>query len=113
MTRGDVYYAELENPRGSEQAGPRPVIVVSRDAINKSSPVVIIVPVTSRINKNKLYPSHVEIRAGEGGLTADSVALCEQVRAISVERLKNIIGHLTAPRMSQVNASLKIALDLP
>jgi mRNA interferase MazF len=113
MKRGDVYLAVLDPSQGSEQAGTRPVIIVSRDAINLHSPVVVIVPLTSRINKNRLLPSHIEIKMGEGGLTADSVALCEQVRAISTTRLSRALGHLSAITISQLNGALKIALDLP
>jgi len=113
MIRGDVYMAVLDPSQGSEQAGTRPVIIVSRDAINKLSPVVVIVPLTSRVNKSRLLPSHVEVRRGEGGLTADSVALCEQVREISTARLTRALGHLSANTISQLNGALKIALDLP
>jgi mRNA interferase MazF len=112
MRRGDVYRASLNPTVGSEQDGTRPVVVVSRDAINASSPVVIIVPITSRSNKSRLYPSHVELKLGDGGLTADSVALCEQVRSISRERLGDYLGNIPKPKLSQINASLKIALDL-
>jgi mRNA interferase MazF len=113
MIRGDVYLAALDPSQGSEQAGTRPVIIVSRDAINKVSPVVIIVPLTSRTNKNRILPSHVEIKRGDGGLTADSVALCEQVRAISATRLTRSLGHLNGFTISHINAALKITLDLP
>lgn len=113
MVRGDVYQAVLDPSQGSEQAGTRPVVVVSRDAINRSSPVVVVVPLTGRENKNRILPSHVELRAGEGGLDKDSVALCEQVRAISVARLKKNIGHLPNDKVAKINAALKIALDLP
>lgn len=47
MKRGEVYIARLDPVEGSEQGGNRPVIVVSRDAINVSSPVVLTVPCTS------------------------------------------------------------------
>jgi len=113
MKRGDVYQVVLNPTEGSEQSGTRPAIIVSRDAINATSPVLIIVPITSRINKKQLYPSHVEMNMGEAGLTADSVVLCEQVRAISRTRLQKQLGHLSIQRISQVNAALKIALDLP
>lgn len=112
MKRGDVYLTALDPADGSEQAGTRPAIVVSRDAINANSPVVIVVPLTTRSNKKHIYPSQVEMKAGEAGLTSDSIALCEQVRAISKKRLLRHFGHLSNQRMSQVSASLKIALDL-
>jgi mRNA interferase MazF len=114
MNRGDVYQAVLNPSEGSEQSGTRPVVVVSRDAINKNSQVVIIVPLTKRANKTRILPCHVEIKMSEGGVTMDSVALCEQVRAIAVSRLSNQpLGHLPNERIAQVNAALKIALDLP
>lgn len=113
MIRGDVYLAELDPSQGSEQAGTRPVIIVSRDAINRVSPVVIVVPLALRGNRNRILPSHVEIKMGDGGLTADSVALCEQVRAISTTRLRRSLGHLTGAALSQISVALKIALDLP
>jgi|SRR5579863_2506812 len=113
MLRGDVYQALLDPSRGSEQAGTRPVVIVSRDAINQFSPVVVVVPVTGRENKRRIYPSQAELKAGEGGLAKDSVALCEQIRAIAVERLTARLGHLPNSRIESINTALKIALDLP
>ena len=46
MKRGDIYDARLNPTEGSEQAGTRPVVIVSRNAINRYSPVVVIVPLT-------------------------------------------------------------------
>lgn len=112
MTRGDVYYAELDPTQGSEQGGTRPVVIVSRDALNASAPIVVIVPLTGKENKRKTYPTHLEVRAGEGGVDKDSVALCEQIRSISKSRLKVRVGHLPASKVSLLNATLKITLDL-
>ena len=116
IRRGDVFLAKLgseeEPAAGSEQKGARPVIVVSRDAINASSPVVIVVPVTDRANKKKIYPSQVVLKAGDGGLKKDSVALGEQVRAISTAKLVEQWGHLAPPTMVAIGAALKAALDL-
>ncbi len=112
MVRGDVYWAVLDPTQGSEQSGTRPVIIVSRDALNRNSPVVVIVPLTDRGNKSTLYPSHVEIKSGEGGITLDSVALCEQVRSVARSRLKQQIGRLPTQRMADVIAALKITLDI-
>jgi mRNA interferase MazF len=112
MTRGDVYEAVLDPTAGSEQRGRRPVVIVSRDAINQNCPVVIVVPVTGRENKANIFPSHAEIRAGDGGFRKDSVALCEQVRAISKTRLARNLGRLSNPAVIRIDAALKIALDL-
>ncbi len=113
MTRGDVYEALLDPTKGSEQGGTRPVVIVSRDAININSPIVVIVPLSKRENHPRIYPSQVEIRSGNGNLSKDSVAMGEQVRAISKERLTKVIGHLPNAVIVKINAALKIALDLP
>jgi len=113
MFRGEVYQANLDPVAGSEQGGTRPVLIVSRDALNANAPIVIVVPLTSRENKRRLYPTHVELPAREASLSKDSVALCEQVRAISKNRLTKRIGQVSPQRMSLIEATLMIALDLP
>jgi mRNA interferase MazF len=113
ILRGEIYQAELSPTQGSEQSGTRPVIVISRDALNAVSTVVIVVPVTGRENKRRIYPSQLEIRARDGGLTKDSVALCEQTRAISKTRLKKRLGILSNRTIALLNSTLKITLDLP
>ncbi len=62
IRRGDLYYAELDPIVGSEQAGTRPVLVVSNDVGNQYSPVIVIVPITSRRMGRKRLPTHVEVR---------------------------------------------------
>jgi mRNA interferase MazF len=111
-SRGDVFAALLDPTRGSEQAGRRPVIIVSRDAINHSSSVVIVVPVTDLANCARIYPSQVVLRKGAGGLSIDSVALCEQVRAITKNRLGGHMGRLDSKSVAIIGEKLKIALDL-
>ena len=110
--RGDIYLARLDPQEGSEQAGHRPVIIVTRDSINQNSPVVVCVPVTDRAHKKRIYPSQVILKSGEGGLTKESVALAEQVRAMSQTRLVKYMGHLSDQSITQIGAALKIALDL-
>jgi len=110
--RGDVYMARLDPREGSEQAGQRPVVVMSRDSINEHSSVVVVVPVTDRTHKRTIYPSHVILRTGEGGLTKESVVLGEQVRAISTMRLVRYMGHLSGQNVNQIASALKIVLDL-
>lgn len=112
MKRGDVYDARLNPTEGSEQAGIRPVIVVSRDAINQYSPVIVIVPVTNAIHVKRDYPSNVAIPQGNGGLTVDSIALGGQVRAIATSRLLRQRGSLSASIMQKIDRALRITLDL-
>ena len=113
MNRGDVYLARLDPTRGSEQFGSRPVVIVSRDAINRASPVVIVVPCTSWTQERRLYPSQVLVTAPEGGLKADTIALCEQVRAIAKDRLAERWGMLPPATIDLLDRALLIAMDLP
>ena len=113
MKRGDVYFARLDPTEGSEQAGIRPVIVVSRDAINRASPVVVAVPCTTYRAGRRVYPSQVVLRSPEGGLRADSLVLGEQMRAVAKSRLVKRLGSLSAECLEQVDKILLITLDLP
>ena len=113
MRRGEVYDARLDPTEGSEQAGLRPVVIVSREAINAASPVILVVPCTTYRVGWRLYPSQVLLHAPEGGLDVDSVALGEQVRALATSRLGRRRGQLSAPALTQLDRALLIALDLP
>jgi len=66
MKRGEVYDARLEPVEGSEPGGTRPVIIVSRDAINTSSPVVLAIPCTTYQIGKRVYPTQVLIIAPDG-----------------------------------------------
>lgn len=112
MRRGDVFDARLNPTEGSEQAGTRPVVIVSRDAINNNSSVVVIVPLTKASNKKRLYPNQFKIEAGEGGLTDDSIFLGGQIRAVSKSRIVRQRGRLLEQTVLQVDRALRITLDL-
>lgn len=112
MKRGDVYDARLSPAEGSEQAGIRPVVIVSRDAINSNSPVIVVVPIANAANISRSYPNNVLIEQGDGGLTLDSVALGGQVRAIAKVRLLRRRGALSSSAMRSVDRALRITLDL-
>lgn len=111
IKRGDIFYADLSPVIGSEQGGVRPVLVVQNDIGNRYSPTVIIVAITSQINKAKL-PTHVEIKASDYGLPKDSVLLLEQIRTIDKRRLEEKIGHVTEDIMDKVNEALLVSLGL-
>lgn len=111
IKRGDIFYADLSPVIGSEQGGVRPVLVVQNDIGNRYSPTIIIVAITSQINKAKL-PTHVEIKSSDYGLPKDSVLLLEQIRTIDKRRLEEKIGHVTEDIMDKVNEALLVSLGL-
>ena len=109
--RGEVFYADLSPVVGSEQGGVRPVLIVQNEIGNRHSPTVIAAAITSRLDKTRL-PTHINIRAVDTGLAKDSVVLLEQIRTIDKRRLKERMGELDAPSMSQVNNALEISFGL-
>ena len=111
VRRGEIYYADLSPVVGSEQGGVRPVLIVQNDVGNKHSPTVIAAAITSQREKAKL-PTHIELRAASCGLSRDSVVLLEQIRTIDKRRLREKMGELDAPSMSQVNNALEISFGL-
>lgn len=72
---------------------------------------MIAAAITSQREKAKL-PTHIELRAASCGLSRDSVVLLEQIRTIDKRRLKERMGELDAPSMSQVNNALEISFGL-
>jgi mRNA interferase MazF len=113
MKRGDVYNVRLDPVEGSEQGGSRPVIVVSRNSINTNSPTVLAIPCTTYRPGKRIYVTQVLISAPEGGLSANSIALAEQVRILSKSRFGDYRGSLSLEIMEQISTALALALDLP
>ena len=113
VQRGEVYLARLDPVEGSEQGGRRPVIIVTRDAINRNSRLVVVVPCTTHRADRRVFPSQVLLTAPDGGLNRDSVAMGEQVRSLAVTRLLTRLGLLSPSALARVERALLIALDLP
>lgn len=109
IKRGDVYYVtnlrDLQEA-GSEQHSGRPAIIVSNDKNNEFSPVVEVVYLTTR-PKTRL-PTHIDIRA----TGKPSIAICEQITSVAVERLGDFVGALSDLELEMLNAALEISLDL-
>lgn len=108
--RGEVWIANLNPTRGHEQAGIRPVLIVSVDTFNAGpADLVIVLPITS---VGKGIPFHVEVQPPEGGLNMRSLIKCEEIRCISKGRLQNRLGHVSDRTIENVEDRLKIVLDL-
>jgi mRNA interferase MazF len=110
--RGDVFSARLDPTEGCEQAGTRPVVVLSRDSINANSPVIVVVPLTDAANVKGAYPSHAHLSKGTGGLKMDSIAKAEQVRAIQVSRFVGYYGRLDERSLQRLEDAIRITLAL-
>lgn len=104
----DIYMANLGGEfNGSLQAGIRPVIIMSNDKANRYSPVVQIIPITSRKNKKNL-PVHVAIYGC--GLPQSSTALAEQIISINQTQLIKKIGVVSMDIWEKTKEAVKIQL---
>src|SRR5680860_246501 len=114
MKRGDVFWVELEPRSGSEQRGRRPAIVVSHDGFNEVGTwrSVIVVPVSTSVRQARRGPTAVALKAGDGGLRTDSVALCHQVTTLDRGKFVEQVGRLSEQAVDAVDEGLRIALDL-
>jgi len=99
ILRGDIYWADLNPTIGHEQAGLRPVLVVSRDIFNKHSGTVIAAAITSQPQKAG-FPLTLELNSVE--LPKKSWVKISQVRILSVKRLGKKIGSASAAEVNAV-----------
>lgn len=104
--RGDIYLANLNPYKGSEQGGKRPVIIIQNDVGNHYSPTVIVTAVTSRFFKKRALPTHVPLDNAE--LEKNSLALLEQIRTIDKSRLIRKIGRVPEEKMKEINQAIHV-----
>lgn len=111
VKRGDVWWCDFSGGVGSEQSDLRPSIVVSNSMCNTHSNVVTVVPLTTA-TKTRL-PCHVKLYKGDcDGLEKPSTALCEQVRTVDKERIKDRVGYVKSRSMKCINEALATQLSL-
>lgn len=122
--RGDIYWLEIpkDQTEGSEQFGYRPWLVVSVNSINAQLPIVVAVPLTSELHKignarqfRILIPESQKIQepGNPKGCKGDSLALAEQVRVLSIERLPSQrAARLQERAMGAVEAGIAFVLDI-
>ena len=110
IRRGEIYSAALGNTVGSEQGGQRPVLILQRSRLCRSSPTVIVAPITAQLKCPSMRAHHIldEICP----LQERSMVLTEQIRAIDKQRLGACIGRLQANDMLAVGQALRYSLGL-
>ena len=109
IKRGEIYYIEPSKAlqtTGSEQRSNRPGIVVSNNENNEHSSIVEIVYLTTQ-PKNSM-PTHVIINSA----VKTSIALCEQVNTVAVERLADYMGQCSEDEINKIDEALMISLNI-
>jgi len=99
ILRGEIRWADLNPVRGSEQAGLRPVLVLSQDVFNERSGTVIALALTSQPQRAG-FPLTLEL-AGPG-LPKRSWVKISQIRTLAVERIGKRIGRAAPEDLAQV-----------
>ena len=111
--RGDVYYVDFGmNIDTRKQSGIRPAVIVSNNKANEHSPVITVVPLTSKVHKKRFLPTHVYSPASAGfGLSCGSLALAEQVEAIDKDRLLEKKGYIASDViMGKITKAIQIQI---
>ena len=111
VKRGEVWLADLNPVRGSEQAGMRPVLVLQHDTVGKFTTTVIAIPFTTNLRRAAL-PTCLRVAQGEGGLTSDSVLLCHQLRVLDKTRLRRKLGAVGRQTLAAVESCVMFTLGI-
>jgi mRNA interferase MazF len=99
ILRGEIWWADLNPVRGREQAGVRPVLIISHDIFNQRSGTVIALAITSQA-PSAGFPLTMEITSAT--LPKRSWVKMSQLRTLSIERLSNRLGQITPEELDEV-----------
>ncbi len=109
--RGEIYFVNFDPTIGAEIRKTRPAIVLQNDIANRHSPITIVAAITSQFDED-LYPTEVLIKAPEGGVSVDSVALLNQIRSIDKQRLVKRLGTVKAETMVHIDRAIQLSLGM-
>ncbi len=98
ILRGEIRWADLNPVRGHEQAGLRPVLILSHDIFNEKSGTVIAVAITSQPQKAG-FPLTLELKSPN--LPKKSWLKISQIRTLSIERISKVIGKASLEELNQ------------
>jgi mRNA interferase MazF len=113
ISRGEIYSVNLDPVQGREQAGIRPVLVLSINTINRLPLVVTVVIGTKGANVTRDHPSNVRVSPGESGLSLETVFLGFQVRSLDHGRFpQKPSGQVSSPTLDKVEEAVRRCLGL-
>jgi mRNA interferase MazF len=113
VRRGDVFDVDFGVPRGSEQAGRRPAVVISTDDLNEVSSIVIVAAITSRSpSADRPRPQQVAITARESGLARNGLIKLDQVLTVARTRLLTRRGRLSPLLMREMDDAIFYVMGL-
>lgn len=99
ILRGEIYWADLDPTVGSEQAGLRPVVILSNDIFNLRSATVIAMALTSQEPRAR-FPLTLEIRSVS--LSKRSWVKLSQIRTLAAQRLRGRLGRISTDELEKL-----------
>ncbi len=110
MKRGEIWWAELSEPTGSEPGYRRPVVIVQSNAFNKSRISTIIVVALTTNLRLAMAPGNVKLSSGKTGLGRESVANISQIITVDKQFLTEKIGLIDHTTMQQIDEGIRLVL---
>lgn len=112
VERREVWWADLEQPRGSEPGFRRPILIVQADAFNRSRLRTVLCVILTSNTRLLDAPGNVLLPARRSGLPKDSVANVTQIVTLDEDYLSERIGRIPPKIMAHIDAGMKLILDL-
>lgn len=111
LRRGTVVRAHLDPVSGSEQAGTRPVIILSPNTVNRKSPIVIIAPLTTK-KLDRVYPFEVLLEPPEAGIPERSKIMPLHIRGVDKRRITSYYGEVSEETMRRIEEAVMLVTGM-
>lgn len=112
MRRGEVWWADLPEPSGSEPGFRRPVVVIQADEFNRSRIRTVIAAAITSNTKLALAPGNVALSSRSVGLGRESVVNVSQIVTLDRSFVKERVGRLSARKLREVEDGIRMVLAL-
>lgn len=112
IKRGDIWWANLPPPRGSEPGGRRPVVVVQADSFNRTRINTVIAAIVTSNLKLAAAPGNVLLKTNDSGLPQDSVVNVSQIITVDKSVMTEWVGELSPITFAQIEEGMRLILAL-
>ena len=110
IKRGEFYWVNWDDGRGSEQKGKRPALIIQNDIGNKFGATTIVASCSTRFKD--IYPFQVQVTTGESGLPEDCIVDLGQIMTVDKSRLYKKCGKLSKEKMTELHKAIVNSLGL-
>lgn len=112
IERGEIYWTNLPEPRGSSPGYGHPILIVQSNNFNRTKLNTVVGAVLTTNLRLAEMPGNVLLEKGKGGLSKNSVVNVTQIVTIDKNELLEYVGSISAQKMEQVDEGLRLVLSL-